>query len=180
MQEILWKSNKPPGMEYCVVIKRKARWAITGELVRKAKEGPIAVKYEILTDLAWKTREVKVEEFFRGASRGIQLKVREGEWWVNGKKSPELTGCVDVDLEVSPATNTLAIRRARLKAGESADLTVVWVRFPSLAVIPFQQSYSRISNGMYVYRSSTGFTAELEVDEFGLVQRYGDFWKALQ
>ncbi len=66
MQEILWKSIKPPGMEYCVVGRRKGRWAITGEVVRKAKEGPLAVKYEILTDLGWKTHE-KVEEFFRAA-----------------------------------------------------------------------------------------------------------------
>ncbi len=89
----------------------------------------------------------------------------------------DLAGCIDVDLGITPSTNTLPIRRLNLQVGESADVTAAWVRFPELTVEPLAQRYTRLDERRYRYESTTGFSAELEVDELGLVVRYGDIWE---
>jgi hypothetical protein len=91
---------------------------------------------------------------------------------------PELAEFVDVDLEISPSTNTLPIRRLNLAIGESRELTAAWVRFPELTVEPLAQRYTRLAERRYRYESVvSGFTAELEVDDLGLVVTYEGLWQ---
>ena len=52
------------------------------------------------------------------------------------------------------------------------------MRFPSLDVERLEQSYERLADGHYRYRSGR-FTADLAVDDDGMVRRYGVNWKAV-
>ena len=91
---------------------------------------------------------------------------------------PELAECIDADLGISPSTNTLPIRRLNLAVGESRELTAAWVRFPELTVEPLAQRYTRLAERRYRYESTvSGFTAELEVDDLGLVISYENIWQ---
>ena len=137
------------------------------------------ITYLIETDSRWKTKRVSVDQLLGGKRRSLNIEVKRSRWFVQGREKKLLEGAFDVDLEASPVTNTLPIRRTRMKVGSKVDLTVGWVRFPSLRVVPFKQGYERLSKSRFVYRSSTGFRAEIEVDGFGLVRRYGDYWRAV-
>jgi uncharacterized protein len=54
-----------------------------------------------------------------------------------------------------------------------------WLRFPSFELLPLDQEYRRDDERRYVYESAGGrFRAVLEVDDAGLVTRYGDYWIA--
>lgn len=91
---------------------------------------------------------------------------------------PAVAGCLDVDLAFTPATNILPLRRLRLAVGESREMTAAWVRFPELSVEPLAQRYTRLDERRVRYASRGGaFTAELEVDELGLVVRYPPLWE---
>jgi hypothetical protein len=91
---------------------------------------------------------------------------------------PDLKGCIDVDFSLTPSTNTLPIRRLHLAVGESRELTAAWVRFPELTVEPLAQRYTRLAERRYRYESIvSGFTAELEVDDLGLVVTYEGIWQ---
>ncbi len=72
----------------------------------------------------------------------------------------------------------LPIRRLALATGESRDVSAVWVRFPSLAVERLEQTYERLEERRYRYRSGS-FTAELVVDDDGMVLQYGVDWKVV-
>jgi hypothetical protein len=85
---------------------------------------------------------------------------------------------VDVDLGVTPATNTIPIRRLGLAVGESADISVVSIRFPDLAVAVEEQRYERQAPDLYRY-SSGPYDAELVVDRSGLVLDYEQLWHAV-
>lgn len=107
------------------------------------------------------------------------LRNAAGEWSVNGSKVWEVTGCDDIDLEFSPSTNTLVIRRAKLEPGESISVRAAWVRFPSFALEPFEQTYTRTSESTYRFESGDGeFTRELTVDSSGFVLDYPGLWRA--
>lgn len=63
-----------------------------------------------------------------------------------------------------------------LLARES-EIDVAWVRFPELRVDRGRQRYARLAADVWRY-SSEGFTADLVVDESGLVVQYGDdLWR---
>jgi hypothetical protein len=105
---------------------------------------------------------------------------QDGRWWRDGAESEEVRGTVDVDLGFTPATNTLPIRRLGLEVGELAHLDAVWVRFPEMKVEVLTQTYERLGDRMYRY-TSPGFQRDIEVDDAGVVIRYGDdLWQAIE
>ena len=108
----------------------------------------------------------------------VDLKVDDSRHWrLDGAAVGALDGLIDVDLGWTPSTNTLSLRRLGLAVGEAQDVTAPWVRLPDLDVQPLKQRYTRLAELRYRYESSTGFTAELEVDELGLVTRYEGGWE---
>ena len=91
----------------------------------------------------------------------------------------ELDGCEDVDVRVTPATNTLPIRRLELAMHQAVEVRAAWVGLPDLQVASLEQIYERVDERRYRYRSGD-FAADLVVDDAGLVLRYGDrLWSAL-
>jgi hypothetical protein len=93
--------------------------------------------------------------------------------------APPPAGCLDVDLGFTPSTNLLAVRRLALSVGEERSTRAAWLRFPELRFEPLTQLYRREAEHLYRYESDGGrFVASLEVDGFGLVARYGDYWIA--
>ena len=100
------------------------------------------------------------------------------KWRVNGVETSAVAGCIDLDLNFSPSTNLLPIRRLNLSVGQEAEVRAAWLRFPSLQLETLVQIYRRIDESTYQYRSEPDFIANLTVDEFGLVTNYRDFWLA--
>jgi uncharacterized protein len=137
------------------------------------------VTYVVSADDAWRTREAAVRVEGPGGARELRLgSDGEGRWTIDGAPAAHLDGCTDVDLEASPSTNTLPIRRLGLAPGDAVEVLAAWVRVPSLAVEPSPQRYSRHAESVYEYRSGA-FAAEIEVASDGLVRRYGDIWRTV-
>ena len=176
-REIVWSGIRTPSLDYCRVKRDRGGWRFSGMIVAKFQNDPFGAHYEILVDKAFKTRTLTVEKIDASRTIRLEIELRNRVWMVDGKRRTDLGKCTDVDMESSPVTNTIPIRRTALKIGERVDLSAAWVRFPSLRVEPLEQSYERISAKKYRYRSASGFSAELEVDNFGLVTHYGDIWK---
>ena len=177
---MVWASRDPAGIERCTVSRRPGGWSLAGALVRGSEDGPVYLSYVIGTDRRWVTKRVRVQEVVKGKKTVLELESRSSTWYLGGRKVEALNGCADVDLEASPVTNTLPIKRVGQRVGSKLDLSVAWVRFPSLEVQPLERSYERVGKVRYVYRSATGVRTEVEVDGFGLVRRYGDRWQALE
>src|ERR1700674_143643 len=58
------------------------------------------------------------------------------------------------------------------------EADAAWARFPSLEVQRLEQSYECLAERRYRYRSAR-FTADLAVDDDGMVLQYGVNWKAV-
>src|SRR4030088_217960 len=79
------------------------------------------------------------------------------------------SGAIDMDLSITPFTNTLPIRRMDLAPGQSADIAVAYIRVPELTVAKDPQRYSCIeSRARYQYESlDSDFVREIETDRDG-------------
>jgi uncharacterized protein len=101
-----------------------------------------------------------------------------GAWLVDGERAPELSGCLDVDLEASACTNALPVRRLGLRRGEFADAPAAFVRAPVLRVERLEQSYARLEDdggerARYGYAAPAfDFRAILTYDRSGFVLDY--------
>jgi len=110
----------------------------------------------------------------------IQIKTDlTGLWWLNEVEQPDVMGCIDVDLNFSPSTNLISIRRLNLAVGEAAEVKAAWLRFPSFKLEPLPQKYHRLGENAYRYESADGqFVADLKVNRSGFVADYPGIWQA--
>jgi len=176
---ILWRNLWLPGSEHAALWQTSEGWLLKGTVTSATDDRlPMLVVYSVACDSTWHTRRVQVERTVGAESSELTLEsTEEREWKSSGKLIPSVSGCIDVDLSVSPITTTLPIRRLDLAVGESAAVNAVWVRFPDLNIEVLSQTYSRIGSNRYQYQSSTGFRTEIEVDDLGLVVNYPPAWE---
>lgn len=121
---------------------------------------------------------MEIRQLLAGKVTALTLAADHGKWQRNGLPAPELDGCTDIDLGISPSTNALPINRLGVPIGDSRQIRAAWVQFPQCTVEPAQQSYERLATTQYRYRSlSSGFTALIEVDDSGLPIDYSSVWR---
>ncbi|MFL5576012.1 MAG: putative glycolipid-binding domain-containing protein [Gemmatimonadaceae bacterium] len=177
---LLWRRTDRPGLEHFRLLSGAEGPRLAGTVLLLLDDVPLRVEYTVDCTPDWRTRLVRATSW-RGddAGRRVELKADgAGRWWRDGREARELAGCLDVDLSVTPSTNTLPIRRLALAPGVERDVTAAWIRFPALAVEPLAQRYARASERVYTYESRGGaFSARLQVDELGLVVRYPPAWE---
>lgn len=83
-----------------------------------------------------------------------------------------------MDITATPFTNTLPIRRLRLRSGQAETILVAWVEVPALTVVAKPQRYTCLEPGRYRFEAlDSGFTRDIEVDEDGLVRTYPDLFR---
>lgn len=150
-----------------------------GVVISTPADTPLRVDYDIECSANWHTREVLISMEHGIRSERLNLTCdTQLQWRRDGVRVAALDGCEDVDLNVTPSTNTLPIRRLGLVIGERREVTAAWIRFPQLIIEPLEQVYERIGDRLYRYSSSGGaFTAELIVDQFGLIMNYPPAWE---
>lgn len=176
---IIWRRLDKPGHESARLFLSDSRWNLAGTAVFVHDQQPCRLDYSLFCDSDWRTLSGRVTGWVGDELIGVEIEVDPTRrWLLNGEESPEVSGCIDLDLNFSPVTNLLPIRRLNLAVGDEAIVRAAWLRFPSFKFEPLEQIYRRIENSKYRYQSAGGnFVAELDVDDVGMVTRYPDFWQ---
>lgn len=180
IETILWRGLVLPGHESCGLFSQGSEWQLEGTAVFSHEQGPYRLSYHIICDENWRTRSARVEGWLHKTSIDLRIKTDpSGRWWLNDVEQPGVAGCTDIDLNFSPSTNLLPIRRLELSVGETAEVKAAWLRFPSFQLELLPQQYRRLSENTYRYESAGGqFVAELEVSPSGFVIDYPGIWQA--
>jgi hypothetical protein len=133
----------------------------------------------VVCDAQWRTLSGRVTGWAGSATVDMALSVDAARrWFINGTECPEAAGGVDLDLNFSPCTNLLPIRRLGLSIGQSAEVQAAWLRFPGFTLEPLAQLYHRLDVTTYRYESAGGtFVTELQVNPVGFVTHYPHFWQ---
>lgn len=179
MPTILWQDVETGALDRCRMEAGPDGLRLTGIVLTPAHGTPLDVHYLVEAGPDGRTRRVELA-LDGGASRRVLLADGAGHWrWEGGPELPQADGAIDVDLTVTPATNTLPIRRlAQLETGQAADLQMAWVQFPGLEVLASAQRYQRLAADRWHFATGD-FHAELLVDPDGLVLDYGGLFRSL-
>jgi hypothetical protein len=177
-ESILWERLDRPGHESARLRRLGADVILEGSAVFGHEGAPCRLDYVVVANGRFHTTRGTVRGWLGERSVEIEIAVEAGRWSMNGDSRPEIEGAVDLDLNFSPSTNLLPIRRLDLGIGQEAPVRAAWLRFPSFDLWPLEQTYRRLSASRYRYRSEGGFEAELEVRASGFVTSYPGFARA--
>jgi uncharacterized protein len=178
---IVWRNLLLNGTDYCALWHTAEGWLLKGTVLGVLEDRrPMMATYEVHCDEQWHTHRVQVERTIGGNVKSLSLTVEtRGIWRSSGRELREVEGCVDVDLALTPATNTLPIRRLDLPVGGTESVVATWVKLPDFALQRLPQRYTRLTKNAYRYESNSGFSAEIVVDDLGLVTTYPGGWERI-
>jgi hypothetical protein len=173
-----WQPRDEPGIEHLRLHQEQDRVIADGMIIGIANEEPFRLQYAVQCDAGYRFQAAKLR-LLAPVDRTLHLSCDEHGAWIDGsgREIAPLQGSVDIDIETSPFTNTLPIRRLALHQGQSAEIQVAYITIPELSVRPERQRYTclAVTNEDRVYRYeslASGFTAEVRVDADGLVVDY--------
>ena len=154
-------------------------WRLEGAAAFLHDDQPVRLDYAILCASDWRTRYVHVHGSVGTETVDVTIEAGDdGSWRLNGDLNPMVAGCIDIDLNFSPSTNLLPIRRLSPKVGERVAVRAAWLRFPSFKLEPLEQTYSHLADDLYRYESAGGsFVAELRVSAAGFPLHYAGIWR---
>lgn len=182
---VRWRDWQGKGLEHCGLTQSSDGLRLEG-VVAGTRASLYGAHYAVRTDENFRTREVQV--VYVDGPRLHILADGKGNWRDEIADAPlsSLEGCLDVDIGVTPATNMLPIKRLRLNETESEDICAAYVPLLSEISGPFlprraEQRYTCLKlNRRYRYEGLfRAFSAELEIDDFGLVLDYPETFRRM-
>jgi hypothetical protein len=197
MRRYVWMKDDPVGMEQA-----ELRIGPDGLEARSVAFGSVPAPYRLDLNLTtgtdWVTQRLALTATGDGWTRALVLERNGAGVWTGSRSTDgceppavqalvptgavELAGVpadvLDVDVQWSPVTNLMPVRRLGLdRAGSAGTFTMAWVSVPSLAVTLNEQRYTLlgVDEGDVCARFETGdgfFTAVIRCDADGVALDY--------
>ena len=178
---VCWTPVGSAGFEHLQLRAEDGGYVARSIVLGVAGKTPFRLHYKIKADQHWRTRKLWVRAVTPANESERTLRSDGRGYWRNdnGMDLPALRDCLDVDITVTPFTNTLPINRLRLIPGQSVDIRVVYVTAPSLAISASAQRYSRREEDSDIFFESPAhdFSALLPIDGDGLVLDYPQLFR---
>jgi uncharacterized protein len=169
-----WQDWSGRSIEHLVLKEASNQIVADGAILGTVGDDLFAARYKIFCDTNWCVKRVEISEV--GSEQNAEFLSDGVGNWVDrlGAAQPQLASAIDIDISITPFTNTLPIRRLNLRRGESQEIIVVYLQLPNIRVAIDRQRYTCLDPGRrYRYESvDSDFTREIEVDIHGLVTEY--------
>ncbi len=119
---IVWKGNCLNTAEFVKVETRKSI-AVNGYITGEVEGILFHVSYKLTIDLLWNIKAVVID-CRSDSSFKISLKKNKNNQWFNKKSEllSEFNDCTDIDISITPFTNSLPINRLNLPEGSLSKI----------------------------------------------------------
>jgi hypothetical protein len=174
-----WDSDLLDATELFTLHTHREGYRLAGNALIRHEGIRVEIGYVVEVGPDWSTRSARID--IPALATVFEVEVSpKGTWVIDGDHRPDLDGAADIDLGWTPATNTLPIRRLQFTSGIPVTTRVGWLKWSELVFMPAEQSYTKHGEGRWTYASGN-FSADLVVDEMGVVIDYGDppIWRAV-
>jgi hypothetical protein len=171
---LLWSGIEYNSLENCLVKPTDKGAEINSVIVGGYGEKIYRVEYQIRTNQNWETVSVDIKSQHSNMRDHFTFEGdAKGNWVLNRKPANQFQGCIDVDIPLTPFTNTLPIKRLNMQKGEVSEIYVLYIDLLERQITPVRQKYIRLSDTQYHYENiPNDFEANIEVDKLGYVVDY--------
>ncbi|MCA0970877.1 putative glycolipid-binding domain-containing protein [Halobacillus litoralis] len=173
-KHVQWSNLEKPGSE-SLKIKNVDSSLVAEGVVLLATDGDVRkFSYQVVTDEEWTTKTVEVTNHEQHAQ--LFLYCKEGKWYRRDKELREMSGAVDVDLSITPFSNSLHINRFTWENGQERKLDVLYIDASNFELLNLAQHYTYEGNAddgnrLFQYRCRD-YRTIITVDEDGFVVDY--------
>jgi len=171
---LIWTGREYYSLENCLVNVTATGSEITSTIIGFYKGKIYRVEYLIKTNRNWETVFFEINSRHSNQTQLIAFEGDgKGNWMSNGKKAEQFSGCIDVDIPLTPFTNTLPINRLNLNQNQAQETKVIYCDLLEQQIKPVRQKYTCLSDTEYHYENvPNDFEATIQVDESRLVVDY--------
>ncbi|HEY4788092.1 MAG TPA: putative glycolipid-binding domain-containing protein [Bacteroidales bacterium] len=173
-KNIVWKGIFYNSLENCIVSFTDEGLRAKSVIIGYTDESPFYIEYEVKTNHLFETQSATANYRYKSTERIIQLtRQNSNEWTINGNLDESLSECKDIDISLTPFSNTLPIKRLSFDKMAEYQIKVIYIDILRGNIKPVYQKYSKLSNNLYRFENvPNDFEAEIEFDELGLVTYY--------
>ena len=171
---LLWSGREYQSLENCLVTSGDSGYEVRSTIIGAYQGAIYKVEYTIRTNQDWVTLFCEIDSQHSDRIEHILLESDgKGNWLMDGKEVKQFRGCIDVDIPLTPFTNTLPINRLILEHGVEEQIAVIYIDVLGGQIRPVSQKYLRRADKIYHYENvPNDFEADIEVDEMGFVVHY--------
>ena len=171
---ILWTGREYYSLENCLVDTNSNGTTITSTIIGRYANKIYYVAYKIKTNYNWETLFFEVHSRHSNQTQVITCEGDgKGNWKSEGKELVQFKGCIDIDIPLTPFTNSLPINRLRLSDKQTQQIEVIYLDLLEQKITAVKQKYTRTSESEYHYENvPNDFEANIQVDEDGFVVDY--------
>ncbi len=176
-----WESDLYKSTERCKVVSKDGTIEVNASVAGQFEENPFTVNYLITTNRNWQTLNFSIGfKIDKKIGNMAYFTDGKGNWYKEEGVAEEFKGCLDIDISLTPFTNSLPINRLKLEENESAIIPVIYINIFTGAGKKVFQKYTRLSDEKYHYENvPNDFEAVLIVDKDGFVTGYPELFKSV-
>jgi hypothetical protein len=178
MLNLLWIGQVYHSLESCLLSTTDAGTEVNSVIIGTFENKIYRIEYFIKTNQNWETVLLEIKSQFADKTDCLDFQSDgKGNWMTNGKHAEQFNGCIDIDISLTPFTNTLPINRLKLSESEKHLINVLYIDVLEQQTKPVRQRYTRLSETEYKYENvPNDFEAVITVDELGLVVNYPELF----
>lgn len=171
---LVWSGLEYGSLENCLVNTSAAGAEITSTIISSYDHKIFKINYCIKTNNKWETVFFEISSQHSNKLDVVKFEGDgKGNWSSNGIRVEQFEGCIDIDISLTPFTNSLPINRLNLIQNQRQEIRVIYLDVLEQQMNPVWQQYTRLSDTIYHYQNiPNNFEANIEVDESGLVVDY--------
>jgi len=175
---ILWTGREYHSLENCLIRESISGVDISSIIIGHYEEKIYKVAYHIKTNIHWETVFFEIISQHSNQTQTISYESDgKGNWTNAGQPLSRFKDCIDIDIRVTPFTNTLPIRRLQLKPRETREIQVLYFDLLDMQIMPVSQKYTCLSATEYHYENiPNDFEANIQVDRSGFVVDYSSLF----
>ncbi len=173
-KNILWTGIKYNSQENCILINTDKGSEVNSSIIGISANLFYKIEYRISINQYWETVYFEIKSQLYNTVELIDFR-KEGKdcWYVNGQPDEKFNGCIDIDISLTPFTNTLPINRLKLSEKEDEQIKVLYIDVLGRKIMPVIQKYTKLSSTEYKYENvPNDFESFISVDDLGLVVKY--------
>lgn len=171
---ILWTGREYHSLENCLVTVNDSGAEISSSIVGSYENKIYKVDYNIRTNRQWETVFFELKGRHSDQEQNLQFQGDgKGGWLREGRRVKEFDDCIDIDIPLTPFTNTLPINRLKLSPTQAQEIKVIYFDILAGEIKSVRQKYTCLSSTAYHYENvPNDFEATIQVDKQGLVVDY--------
>lgn len=179
-KHIIWQGIYYQSMESCNLFIEQDHIKIESKIIGTHQDIVYDIEYIIVTNKNWKVLSFNIKTQLNEEINILEGKKDSKNWIINGELKTEFQSCIDIDISLTPFTNTLPINRLNLKEKDALDINVLYIDVLGQRIDSTIQKYTKLSSTKYLYENkSSSFQEQIEVDQIGIIVNYPNLFKRI-